>query len=90
LKEYISGRKFGKGELLDNLIKDPNYAIKTLKDVQNEPTTSWKWYQLSGIGNITNLRKKIFVQYMEIWKQNKIQRLSGGTQIASQFALRDA
>jgi len=89
LKEYISGRKFGKGELLDNLIKDPDYAIKTLKDVQNEPTTSWKWYQLSGIGNITNLRKKIFVQYMGIWKQNKIQRLGGGTQIASQFALRE-
>ena len=88
LKEYISGRKFGKGELLDNLIKDPDYAIKTLKDVQNEPTTSWKWYQLSCIGNITNLRKKIFVQYMEIWRQNKVQQLGRGAQIPSGSALR--
>lgn len=79
LKEYISGRRFGKVELLNNLINDPDDAIKTLKDVQNEPPTSWKWHQVSGIGNITELRKKIFVQYTEIWKQNKIPRLGGGT-----------
>ncbi|RLG44222.1 MAG: hypothetical protein DRN81_05020 [Thermoproteota archaeon] len=90
LRGYISGREFEKkGKLLDSLIKNPDCAIKTLEDVQDEPPTSWKWCQLGGIGNLIDLREKIFIQYMKIWKQNKIQWLGSRAQITSQFALRN-
>jgi len=69
LKEYILGRQTGKKELLNDLINNPTTAIEKLKDIQNEPPNSGKWYPLCGIGRIIKLRNKVLAQYMRIWKQ---------------------
>jgi len=70
LKECMLGRKYGRKEMLEGFIHDAEGVMEKLKEIQDEPPTSIKWYPLRGIGRSLKLKMKIFRQYLNIWKQS--------------------